>query len=116
MAKPIIHAKSSARKFGGDSEEYIRIHDQIDEPKQVTASVKFRTIFHSAYGIFLIEKIFGNKFTNSDGRVVAVRDVAEQHVLEDLGYIPSLDEYLSEMKEQPWMAGARKAKLFIMVD
>lgn len=116
MAKPIIHAKNSAKKFGGEPEEYLKIHDQMDEPKSIHATMKFRVIFHSAYGIFLIEKIFGHKFTNSAGRVVAVRDVAEQHVLEDLGYIPSLDEYLSCMTEHPWMGGIRKAKLMKVID
>jgi len=115
VAKPIVHARSSVNKFGGCEDDYLHLHDQIDEPKSVHATMKFRTIFHSAYGIFLLEKIFGHKFTNSDGRIVAVRDVAEQHILEDLGFIPSLDEYLKEMTEQPWMAGMRKQK-FVVVD
>lgn len=116
MSKPIIHAKNSAKKFGGSPEDlYLAIHDQMDEPKASHPSIKFRTIFHSSYGIYIIEKIFGHSFTNSDGKVVAVRDVAEQHVLEDLGFIPSLDQYLNEMKEQPWMAGKNKYK-FVMVD
>ena len=32
-----------------------------------------------------------------DGREVFVRDIAEQHVLEDLGHIPSLSDWLREM-------------------
>jgi len=114
MAKPIIHARSSARKFGGKPEEYMAIHNQMDEPKSVHASMKFRVIFHSAYGIWLIEKLFGHSFTNSDGRLVAVRDVAEQHIIEDLGRIPSLDEYLAEMNIKPWMAGIKKVKIDIV--
>jgi hypothetical protein len=111
MAKPIFHARSSARKFGGKYTDYLKIHDQIDEPKAHHATMKFRTIFHSAYGIFLVEKILGHEFTNSDGRIVSVRAVAEQHIMEDLGFIPSLDEYLKEMQEKPWMAGMKKATL-----
>lgn len=111
MAKPIFHARSSAKKFGGKHTDYQKIHDLIDEPKAIHASMKFRTIFHSAYGIFLVEKILGHEFTNSDGRVIAVRAVAEQHIMEDLGFIPSLDDYLKEMKEQPWMAGMKKSPM-----
>ena len=37
-----------------------------------------------------------------------MRDIAEQHVLEDLGFIPSLNDWLKEMTPQPWMAGLRK--------
>ena len=111
MAKPIFHARNSARKFGGKHTDYLFIHDLIDDPKAHHASMKFRIIFHSSYGIFLVEKILGHEFINSDDRVVSVRAVAEQHVLEDLGFIPSLDDYLREMLEQPWMAGMKKAKL-----
>lgn len=110
MAKPILHARLSAKRFGGEPEDYLKIHDQMDEPKASHADVRFRAIFHSAYGIWLIEKIFGHSFTNSAGRLVAVRDVAEQHVLEDLGHIPSLNEYLNAMAIEPWMAGAKKAR------
>ena len=111
MAKPIFHARNSARKFGGKHTDYLFIHDQIDEPKSHHATMKFRSIFHSSYGIFLVEKILGHEFTNSDGKIVSVRAVAEQHIVEDLGFIPSLDEYLKEMQEQPWMAGMKKVKL-----
>lgn len=114
MAKPIVHAESSAKKFGGVAEDYIRIHDLMDEPKGAHATMKFRAIFHSAYGIFLVEKVFGRKFTNSAGRTVAVRDVAEQHVLEDLGCIPSLDEWLAEMTVKPWMMGTKTVKYKIV--
>jgi hypothetical protein len=43
--------------------------------------------------------------TNSDGKVVSVRDIGEQHVLEDFRgrFIPSAQDYLSEMEYQPWM-------------
>ena len=33
--------------------------------------------------------------------------VAEQHVLEDLGFIPSLSDGFKEMPAKPWMVGQR---------
>jgi len=101
--KPYIHALSSAKKFGGKPENYLEIHDTMDNSKCAEASVKHRAIFHSAYGIFIIEKIFGVNITNSDGKLVSVRDIAEQHVLEDLGTIPTLNQWLQEMTIRPWM-------------
>jgi hypothetical protein len=65
-------------------------------------------------GIYLIEDIFGRTLTNSDGKEVFVRDIAEQHVLEDVGFIPSLSDWLKEMPSQPWMAGARKRPVQIV--
>ncbi|MCX6368390.1 MAG: hypothetical protein NTX57_17040, partial [Armatimonadetes bacterium] len=74
------------------------------------AEVTHRCVFHSAFGIFLIEELFGQTLTNSDGKEVFVRDIAEQHVLEDLSCIPSLSDWLKEVPSQSWMAGARKLK------
>lgn len=108
MAKPMIHAASSVKRFGGCCEDYLAIHDFMDSPKASHASMKFRVIFHSAFGVFLVERVFGHTLTNSDGKAVSVRDIAEQHVLDDLGFIPSLDDYLTHMEIQPWMAGAKK--------
>ena len=111
MAKPLIHAKSSARKFGGKAEDYLAIHDCMDSSKSVEASAKHRLVFHSAFGIFIIEKIFGHTIKNSDGKDISVRDIAEQHVLEDLGFIPSLNDYLKHMDLAPWMAGKKKIEI-----
>ena len=108
--KPLVHARSSARKFGGVPEDYLPIHEKMDSTKAAHADVRHRCVFHSAFGIFLIEELFGQTLTNSAGKEVFVRDVAEQHVLEDLGCIPSLSDWLTEMPVQPWMAGARTLK------
>jgi hypothetical protein len=108
VSKSLIHARSSARRFGGRPEDYLAIHERIDSTKMAHAEVTHRCVFHSAFGIFLIEQLFGRTLTNSDGKEVFVRDVAEQHVLEDLGFIPSLSDWLREMPARPWMAGQRK--------
>ena len=45
----------------------------------------------------------------STGKQLPIRLVAEQHVIEDCGFIPTLEEYLSEMPRKPWMTrGAMK--------
>jgi hypothetical protein len=114
MSKALVHARSSARKFGGKPEDYLAIHERMDSSKSAHAEVSHRCVFHSAFGIFIIEDIFGRTITNSDGKEVFVRDIAEQHVLEDLGFIPSLSDWLREMPAQPWMAGARKLPIRIV--
>lgn len=114
--KPHIHTKNSVKKYGGKAEDYQPIHDAIDSSKSAHASVKHRAVLHSAFGIYLIERIFGVTITNSDGKVVSVRDIAEDHVMEDLGRIPSLDEYLQAMTIEPWMGGPSRRKSFIRID
>lgn len=54
--------------------------------------------------------VFGRTIVNSDGITVNVRDIGEQHVLEDMGTIPSVDNWLSNMTLQDWMGGTDKKK------
>lgn len=110
MSKPYIHAKSSAKRFGGTPECYLDIHQQMDDSKAALADVRHRAVFHSAYGIFLIEKIFGITRTNAEGKVYSVRDIAEQHVMEDLGFIPTLEQWMSGAPIEPWMMGKKTVK------
>jgi hypothetical protein len=52
--------------------------------------------------------VFGTTITNSDGREVCVRDLGEEHVIEDLGFIPTVERWLSELPMRPWMGGATR--------
>lgn len=114
--KPFLHARSSARRWGGKPEDYLAVHDFMDSSKSAHASVKHRAVLHSAFGIYLAERVFGHNLTNSSGREVSVRDLAEQHVLEDLGTIPSLDRWLDAMELQPWMGGPSRKKRTVSLE
>ena len=103
MAHPLFHANSSARKYGGKPDDYLAIHNWFDESKSYMGDVRHRALRHHAEGIFLCEKMFGVSITNSDGREVPVRFIGEQHVIEDLGRIPSVSDWLSEMTMKAWM-------------
>ena len=106
MSKPYVHALSSVKKWGGVVADYLPLHDWFDQTKAHHATVAHRAVLHNAFGIYLLETVFGHTITNADGHTVHVRDVGEQHVLEDLGFIPSLDQWLRNVPLQPWMAGA----------
>ena len=45
---------------------------------------------------------------NSDNKDIPVRSIAEQHIREDLGFIPSVQDWLSSIKPKPWMASTKK--------
>lgn len=107
MGHPIEHAKSSARKFGGDPKDYLAIHRFFDESKSHLADFRHRALRHHTEGIFLAERIFGVTIRNSEGRDVPVRFIGEQHVKEDLGRIPSASDWLRTIKPEPWMYGQR---------
>jgi len=104
MSKPWKHSLSSAKRFGGKPEDYIKIHDWFDQTKQCVPDVRHRAILHSAFGIFLCEQVFGHNITNSAGKVISVRDIGEQHVIEDMGIIPTMQDWLSRMPIEPWMS------------
>ncbi|HEX6503068.1 MAG TPA: hypothetical protein VF011_07440 [Terriglobales bacterium] len=107
MAHPLVHAESSAKKFGGKPEDYLAIHNWFDESKAYFADFRHRALRHHAEGIFLAEKLFGVAIVNSDGKRIPVRYVGEQHVREDLGRIPTVQDWLLEIKPQRWMYGQR---------
>lgn len=108
MAKPWIHAKSSAKKYGGKPEDYIDIHNMMDSSKGLVADVRHRALFHHAYGCFIMEHIFGVTRTNSAGKEYSVRDIAEQHIIEDLGTIPTFQDYVKTMWMEEWMGGRKR--------
>lgn len=107
MAHPLIHAKSSAKRFGGKPEEYTHIHEWFDETKKWLGHSNHRLWRHHSEGIFEAEKLFGKSFVNSDGKTVYTRYVGEQHVREDCNnYIPSAKEWIIHItnKSRPeWM-------------
>jgi hypothetical protein len=102
------HAVISAKKYGGVPEDYQPLHDFIDSSKQALADMRHRAILHSSFGIFLAEKVFGPTITNKDGKEIPTRLLAEEHVQEDLGFIPTVEHWLGEMPVRPWMSGSRK--------
>jgi hypothetical protein len=108
MAHPYHHAPSSAKKWGGVPDDYIRIHDWFDESKMITADFRHRALRHHAEGVFMAETIFGSTITISTGRVIAVRWIGEQHVREDLNFIPSFADWVKAIRPEAWMGRAQK--------
>lgn len=106
--KPIIHSKNSARKHGGKWEDYMEIHNFIDSSKISIADIRHRSLLHNTFGCFLVEKVFGAAITNSDGKIISTREIAEEHVVEDMGYIPTVENWLESMPILPWMKGGKR--------
>lgn len=106
------HAQSAAKKWGGQPEDYIDIEEFIDSSKQIIGDVRHRSMYHHTAGIWLCQRIFGRTVTVGDrGIQVPVRLVAERHVLEDLGWLPSPKDYINGMAISPWMSGAQRKEL-----
>jgi hypothetical protein len=107
-----FHAVSCAKKWGGNPEDYYQIHVFIDSSKRIIGDVRHRSMYHHTEGIFLCERLFGTTIMTSAGRAVPVREIAELHVKEDLGWIPSPANYIVEnMNLNVWMGGKQHRKL-----
>ena len=58
---------------------------------------------HHSEGIgWCIDK-FGSHIITSSGKEIPVRYIGEQHILEDCGWIPTIKDWLKNLKAEPWM-------------
>ncbi len=110
------HAVSAARKWGGTPDDYIAIEEFIDSSKQVIGDVRHRSMYHHTTGVWLCQRIFGRVLEiprqSGEGVIeVPVRLIAERHVLEDLGWLPSPADYIDGMPIKPWMSGSQRKAL-----
>jgi hypothetical protein len=108
MASAYHHAISSARRFGGEPADYQAIHDWLDETKAHLGDFRHRALRHHTLGIFWAEERFGTTITNSRGAHVPVRLVAEQHIVEDFGKLPTVQDWLTAIAPAAWMNRPRK--------
>lgn len=132
MPKPLIHAQADAKKFGGNYNDYLKIHEWFDETKAWVADGRHRCFRHHAQGIFEAERIFGKIILNSDNKQISVRDIGESHILMDFGgrFIPTAQDYIENMEYLEWFNNGsgsppsshkkieekRKTKIIKMVD
>lgn len=105
MTHPLFHAQSSARRFGGVPGDYQAIHDWLDATKECFADFRHRALRHHSQGVFECERVFGRSITNSAGREVPVRAIAERHIQEDCGgRVPSVSDWLGCIRPETWMS------------
>jgi len=102
------HAVSSARKWGGVPDDYLKIHQWFDGSKAIICDFRHRALRHHAEGIDLAIQLFGPIVKISTGRNVPTRWIGEQHVREDFGHIPSFVDWCRAIKPQPWMGRTPK--------
>ena len=111
LVKAFNHSLSSVKRFGGSEEDYHRIHAWFDESKVHYGDIRHRAFRHHTLGVQMCEEEFGIYITNSNGRKVPVKSIAEQHIREDLGFIPTLQDWYKHIRPQAWMASTKKNTL-----
>ena len=108
MSHPFHHALKSVKKFGGCVEDYLGIHNWFDATKAHYGDFRHRALRHHTLGIFECEEKFGVTIENLDGKTVPVRLVAEQHVNDDCGFVPTVADWLCNLGRQGWMNNPEK--------
>lgn len=90
----IQHCHKSVEKYGGKEEDYVFIHQWFFQLKNHYNDDKVRIILYHSLGCYFAEQCLGTLFTNSSGKKVSTRDVAEQHIINELGTLPSVQQAL----------------------
>lgn len=96
MASAENHAKSSAKHFGGQWEDYFRIHDFFDNTKVYLSDFRHRALRHHDVGIEIAVALFGAHMVNADLEEVSVLAIGQQHMYEDFDRIPTWGQWWPE--------------------
>jgi len=108
---PLIHSKSSVKRWGGSVECYLPIHELLDSPKATMNNNSSRLLTHNTWFAYtIIPKIFGYNIINSEGKSVDTVDIAMLHIAEDfkMRFVPTPQDYLKHLEVQTWMCNGVK--------
>jgi hypothetical protein len=86
------------------------LHAKMDCSKGYFPDNRHRVLTHTMFWIQeVMIPLFGHTRTNSDGKRYSVKDVCEQHILEDYRqkFIPTPQDFIQEMDFKEWMQNGR---------
>jgi len=98
------------KKFKGETDEDFRqflvLHKKMDCSKRAVPDNRHRVLTHT---MFWIEEVmiplYGDFVILSNGQKASVKDICEQHILEDyrMKFIPTPQDFIQEMEYKQWM-------------
>lgn len=92
------HARISAKRWGGEPEDYYELHAFIDSTKSLCSDTRHR-ILHTLWGInSVVVPVFGHSIQNSAGKSIDIKDLCERdHLLVDYQqrFIPTLNDFVN---------------------
>lgn len=92
------HARISAKRWGGEAEDYYALHAFIDSTKSLCSDARHR-ILHTLWGIqSVVVPVFGHSLVNSAGKSIDIKDLCERdHLLVDYQqrFIPTLNDFVA---------------------
>lgn len=101
---PAVYAAAHQRHFGGPLAPYLAVHTLLDSTRAHLADRRHQRLLHNTWGIELVVELLGARCGGA-----STREIAQLHVLDDCGRIPSVDECLAGIAFAPWMCrGAQR--------
>lgn len=107
---PVIHSQNNVKKWGGEIEDYLPIHKKMDCSKAYFADNRHRALTHTMFWVNeVMLPLFGDYITLTNGKKISVKDICEQHILEDyaMKFIPNVQDFLQEMEYLTWMQNGK---------
>lgn len=98
---PEQHAMLSVRDYGGDILDYYPVHYMMDYSKHFLTNghAMHRAFSHNWWGISVIQNCFDKVLING----VSVRQLLIDHVRQDCGVVPTLQECLDSIIDGSYM-------------
>lgn len=81
MTSPIIHARSSVKRLGGDIDLHMSLHQMLDSSKVAFCDARHRVVYHHMEGVEYLSKTLGK----SEEERIHLLTVGVQHIREDMG-------------------------------
>lgn len=90
------HALLSAKKFGCNVEDTLRLHKLLDSSKYFFPAAQHRMFSHNIWFIQVLTELVGDVVPNTkNGEMMSTRDILYEHCKEDHnGKVPSLQDWL----------------------
>jgi hypothetical protein len=96
---PVHHAMHSAHRWGGPITAYLAVHAWLDQSKAAWSDPRHRAFLHHRQGATMAATLL----PSMEG-LRSTREVAEDHIREDLGFLPDAREWLVHLRAKSWMA------------
>jgi hypothetical protein len=95
---PYHHALSSQRRHGGETIDYLPLHNWFDASKSTQAHFTHRALRHHRGGVAEAVRLFADTIYNADNAAISVETLGYQHLTEDLGILASAADWLRHLE------------------
>jgi len=106
----LVHSENSVKRWGGKIKDYLEIHKKMDCSKAYISDNRHRALTHTLFWVNeVMIPIFGDYIILKNKKKISVKDICEQHILEDyrLKFIPTPQDFIQEMEMKEWMENGK---------